>query len=159
MFSVGRKRRRVLRLREAQLLGNLACLRFLDRADRSVSGRHREEAVEQLEPLLLGGNLSELAGHEIIFGAAEQPGLALGDLDDHGRLLLREVTEPLDDLAHLVGLVLADMRIGMSDSTQDIGEGGQKPRASRLEGFELPGDPSDRVCVPVAGRPGRRRLV
>jgi len=159
MFSVDQKRRRVLRLREPQLFGDLACLRFLNRADCSVSGSHREEAVEQFETLLLGGYLFELAGNEIVFGAAEQQGLALGHFNDHGRLSLREMSQATDDVVHCVGLVRAHMRIGMRDTTQDIGEGGQEPRANRFECFELAGDPSDCVCVSEVWRLGRRCLV
>ena len=148
---VGRERRDVLRLREAELLGDLTRLRFFDGADRAVRRRHGEEAVEQLEPLLVGRDLSELTCHQKVLRPAEQPGLALGDLDRQDRLRLRQVTQLLEDLVHFLGFVLADVRIGVRDAAQDVGESGEKPRAGRCERFELAHDPPDGVCVTVTG--------
>ena len=78
MLGVGRERRRVLRLREAELPGDPARLRFLDGADGAVRRRDREDAVERLEALGAGGDLAELAGRQVVPGPPEQPGLVLG---------------------------------------------------------------------------------
>ena len=45
MFGVGRERRRVLTLCDAEFLRYLTDLGFLGRANRAVGGRHREDAV------------------------------------------------------------------------------------------------------------------
>ena len=45
MFAVDRKRRRVLRLRKAELLGNLSGLRLLNRANGTIGRGYRENTV------------------------------------------------------------------------------------------------------------------
>ena len=56
---------------EAELVGDLANLRFFVPSDRIVGGRYGEETVQQFVPLFVGGDLPEFSGHEIVFGAAE----------------------------------------------------------------------------------------
>ena len=62
MLRVGRKRRRILRLREPELPGDLSRLRLLDRADGAVGRGNREDAVQQIETLGVGRDLAKLAG-------------------------------------------------------------------------------------------------
>ena len=51
-----------------------------------ISRRNGKQAVEQIRPLGLGRNRTELARHEKILGPAKQTVLILGNLHDEQRL-------------------------------------------------------------------------
>ena len=151
MLRVGRERRRVLRLREAKLSGDLPGLRLLDGADGPVRRRDREDAVEQLETLFVGGQLAELAGHQVVLRPPEQPGLVLGDLDHQHRLRLGQVAQLPHDLAHRLGLLTGDPRVGVRDPAQHVGEGGEEARAPGRQRLELGHDALHGVGVAAFG--------
>lgn len=134
---------------ETQLVGDLADLGFFVAGDGVVGRRYGEEAVEQLVPLLVVGDLPKFAGHQIILGAAEEQVLVVGDGDDQHRLLLGDVPEALDDFDHLLSFCVTDFQVGRGDTAQDVRERRKEARPSPIETIQLADDAADRFGVAV----------
>ena len=72
----------IVRVVELHLSSDAADFVVLDRTDGLVDRRHGEQAVEERQLLLTGGNRLELARDDEILGAAVTEVLASGDLYD-----------------------------------------------------------------------------
>src|SRR4029453_16660274 len=93
-----------LRVREAELAGDLPDLSVLFTGDGIIGGRHRKQAVEQVEALGVGRDVTKFACDQEVFSASEEATLALGDLDDERRLGDRQVASLLNTVHHLARL-------------------------------------------------------
>jgi transposase len=146
----------VIGVEKPELAGNLPDLGLLVARDRIVGRRYREQAIEQLAALGVGGDLAKLAGDEEVFRAPEERVLALGDLDHEDRLRRWQVAHALEHVDHLGRLDLADMKIGAGYTAQHIGERRQVACAIRVKMIQFADDPADGIRVTgVTGR-GRR---
>jgi hypothetical protein len=84
-----------------------------------------EEAFEQGEFLVAGGQALEFAGDEETLGAAEELVLRLGHLHDEEGLLGRQAAFAGDDALHQASFFVADVQVGAGGAAEKIGEGGQ----------------------------------
>ena len=104
-------------------------------------------AAQEGEPVLLGRELAELAGDEVVLGAAVEQRLVVRDLRDEDRLRLREAAVLRDELLDRAQLRVADVHVGRGGAGQDVGEGREEPRPIDRQRVELAGDPPDRLRV------------
>ena len=115
--------------------------------DATVGGRDREEALDDGEPFVGGGHLCELSRDEEVVGAAEQPLLVLGHLDNQRRLGGRHAAAVGDELFHGPRFVGRDLMIGAGDAAQDESERREIAGARWFEPVEFGGDAVDGVAV------------
>jgi hypothetical protein len=141
---------------EAELLGDVGDLAALRAGDRAVGGGDRVEAGQQLAALLGRRGPAELAGHDVVLGAAQQLRLGLRDLHDHVRLVLGEPRDAADDVAHGIRLFRRDLHVSVRNPRQHIGERRQVACCLGGDPLETFRDLAD--AARLAG-PGRLRLL
>ena len=91
--------------------------------------------------------LSELSRDEEVVGAAEQPLLILGHLDNQRRLGGRHAATVGDELFHGPRFLGRDLMVGAGDAAQDESERGEVPGARWFEPVKLGGDAVDGIAV------------
>ena len=136
MFPVGGADGDEVVVGEEEFLGNFPDLVVFLGGDGKVGGGDGEEAVQQSDLLLVGGELVELARDQEILGAAEQPALGLGHLHHDERLLLRQPAVLHHDALHGAGFFRADVEVGVGHAAEVVGKDGDVAGARGLHPVE-----------------------